>query len=353
MKAKILNLKPNSRFHFGRALADSDVSLADTDYCLHSDVLFSALVNNLATIKDRSCVECFINAFQEGKIRISSACYCLQKMDSGDLTYFIPKPVSLVNTVEQNDYEKIKLIKKVQFVTYELLNQEPKDWSTYGAFALDSETLDHLGFDKSYHALSKEAEVRIALTMYSKVLNTQVALRSINKDGQSKGPYHVSALQISDLSKVNLSVHFYFLYEITDAQFEDDFELAVSLLAYNGIGGERSSGYGQIESISTVVKLPDYFVSPTTDCHLLGLSKIIPKDAQELSNMNAYTHTVRGGRHGRGGHLKSVRMINEGAVIQGKVLGCIKSISPEHEETPNYRNGCSFTIALPDDFKLR
>ena len=359
MKAKILRLKPNSRFHFGRPLIDSDASLTDTDLYLHSDVLFSALVNNLSSVKDQDEVERFVNAFKEGAIKISSAGYCLQKMDDGEIVYLIPKPVSVVNGIDANEYDEIKLVKKVQFVNYALLSEDPAKWETNGFFSVDNLTLTNLGFGKDYYYISNDPERRTPLQLFRKVFDTKVGLRSTKEsnrvDGgmQSKGPYNVSAIEIADLGAASLKVHFYFLYEIFDPQFEDDFEVAVTLLQFNGIGGERSSGYGQIESVSSIEQLPPYFTAAKEGSYQLTLSKVIPKDVVELSCFKAYSHSIRGGRHSQDGYLKSVRMINEGAIIHGDAVGEIKSISPENTEIPYYRNGCCFTIALPDDFKLR
>ena len=90
IKAVLLELTPNSRFHFGKASIDANTALADTDEFLHSDVLFSALVNNLAQAKDKAFVDEFLAYFKSGAIKISSGFYCIK--DGDNYEYLLPKP---------------------------------------------------------------------------------------------------------------------------------------------------------------------------------------------------------------------------------------------------------------------
>lgn len=357
MRAKILKLKPDSRFHFGKPLIDSDTSLADTDSYVHSDVLFSALVNNLATTADiPETVDAFVNAFCEGKLKISSGFYCIEKTEetTDKYIFLLPRPANLINLVEFSDYDRIKRAKKVEFITPELLNKHPNSWYTRMNFAMDEKTLKNLGFDTDYRYRPSTTQEHMLLSLFHKKMDTLVGLRS-KKQGDNgqllpKGPYNVNTIQIADLTPINLKVHFYFLYEILDARFKADFELAVALLQYNGIGGERSSGCGQIESVEDLPSLPVFFEEQPTN-YQLSLSKIIPQ-ADELEKIKAYTHTIRGGRHSENGYLKSVRMINEGSVIAGTIAGKMVDISPENSRLKYIRNGKVFSISLPENFKL-
>lgn len=368
IKIKVFKLKPNSRFHLGKPLLDNDVSLTDTDVYPHSDVLFSALVNNLASVKGKETVDAFVNAFEEGRIKISSCFYCIESSDKS-YTFLLPKPANATNQVSLDNYDEIKGVKKIQFVDSNLLGENVATWKVDGNLALSSQTLDKLKLCHKSKAASSASEIygtdksgqAVRLKLFSKKLNTQVGIRSLKEETYidndkevkkmvSKGPYQVSYIQIADLSDIALQVHFYFAYEITDNMLEEDFELAVQLLQYNGIGGERSSGYGKIEEIETIEEVPEIFQKKTRTSLYLSLSKIIPKTSNELNCFKAYSHSVRGGRKTHEeGMLKSVRMINEGAVIAGTVDGKIADISPD-QSRKYLRYGKAFLLPLPDTF---
>lgn len=366
-KIKILKLRPNSRFHFGKPLIDNDTSLTDTDTYLHSDVLFSALVNNLASIKSKEEVDYFINAFSNGKIKISSVFYCVKSSDNS-FTFLLPKPVNLVNRVDINDYDSIKLLKKVQFIDANLLGQNIESWNLDGHVALSSLALKKLNLNFRKLTSNKAAEligldsnnVESRFKLYTKGINTQVGLRSVKDEISEtriitipKGPYQVSYIQIPDLSALSLSIHFYFLYEVSDSTIQIDFDLAVDLLQFNGIGGERSSGYGSIVEIKDCIHIPDIFRSMDKTDSYLGLSKIIPADKEELACIEAYTHCIRGGRNTHDlGVLRSVRMINEGSILSKPIKGRIADVSPDNSNT-YLRSGKAIVIPLPDSFKIK
>lgn len=366
MKIKILKLIPNSRFHFGKPLIDSDTSLTDTDKYLHSDVLFAALVSNLATVKDSNEVSDFVKAFEEGKMKISSAFYCLENADDS-FTLLLPKPADVVNKIDINDYDKIKQFKKIQFVSHDLISKDISEWIIDGNVAFSKPVLEKLQLKhRNQNEKAKVPEIfgeysdgnENRFRLFSKGLNTQVGIRSVKNETiiidskeediiVSKGPYQVSYIQIADLSALKLKVHFYFAYEISDSQYEYNFELAVKLLEYNGVGGERSSGYGKIEKIDSLNKIPELFMSSEKCNRYLSLSKIIPQNEQELKKIEAYTHCIRGGRQTHDlGLLKSIRMINEGAILTHPIEGNIVDISPDSSKK-YFRSGKALLIPIP------
>lgn len=371
MKAKILKIKSNSRFHFGKPLIDSDTSLKDTDTYLHSDVLFSALVNNLATIYHKDVVDAFVDAFETGRIKISSCFYCLETHDKS-YVFLLPRPANAVNQVKIDNYDQIKKIKRVQFIDSNLLRASIENWKVDGNWALSEQNLERLNLsykeksEKSvseiYGKTSGNKELRVSL--FSKKFNTQVGIRNFKEETYfdneneakrmvSKGPYQVSYIQIADLSEIDLQVHFYFVYDIIDQAVEDSFELAVKLLEFNGIGGERSSGYGKIEAVETIENIPEIFQNKINSSNYLSISKIIPKDLEELKTFKAYSHSIRGGRQTHdAGALKNIRMINEGAILTNTVSGKLVDISPEESSNKYQRNGKAFLLPLPEPFNI-
>lgn len=338
MKVKLLKVKPNSRFHFGKPMIDSDTSLTETDEFIHSDVLFSALINNLSTVKSKEEVDQFIQGFESGAIKISSGFYCIENEKTSDIEkkylFFLPRPVHLVNSIGIGEYDKVKQVKRIKFIDAALLDKKISDWKTGANFAVDASSIT------AFEVKTDE------LSLYHKDLATHVGIRSKSDDIEIKtgGPFKVSYINISDLRAYGLQVHFYFLYEITDSSYESDFELAVELLSYNGIGGERSSGYGTIEGVVTLESLPQHFIAKANAEFQLTLSKVAPRQ-EELALLHYYTHAIRGGRETTKGTLKSVEMLNEGAIVERGVQGCLVDISIE-ENRSYLRNGKAFCIGF-------
>src|SRR5699024_4603428 len=215
---------------------DRDSYLYDTDTHPHSDVLFSALVNNLASVADDQSVEEFIDAFKENKIKISSAFYCLKINDKNEFIYFLPSPADRTSNIDINKYDQIKQVKAVQFIDSDLLGVPIDEWEIVGVLALSKNTINRLSL-KEWNQFK----------LFDKDFNTQVRVRAQSEVNTDKDPYAVSFIQIPNLEHLKLSVHFFFMYELKDDSYRKDFELAVNLLKYNGIGGDRSRGYGSID----------------------------------------------------------------------------------------------------------
>lgn len=371
MQTVILKLKPNSRFHFGKPavttpypedatdenkspserLVDTSASLTDTDTFVHSDVLFSALVNNLSrVVPQQEDLGAFINAFEDGCIRISSAFYCLEDQaktpSSGENPYLflLPRPVDAPNTIDITQYDRIKQVKKVQFVCPQTLTQAPKKWPIAGALAIHESSLNAFKRANPNHKPLNINDIRL----FHKQTATQVALHAPNE--KAYGPYAVSYVQIADMrNTTGLGVHFYFMYELGAGLSEKTrnlFNLAVNLLPFNGIGGERSSGYGHIEKVVFTDQTPA--VPETHTKTLMTLGMLIPQQ-QDLENLRAYQYSTRGGRRTANSRLKMVRMIHEGALANKALKGSIANISPEHasKKKPHLRYGKAFTISIP------
>lgn len=331
-KIKVLELKPHTRFHFGKSSLDRDAYLSDTDTHPHSDVLFSALVNNLASVADDQSVEEFIDAFKENKIKISSAFYCLKIDDKNEFIYFLPSPADRTSNLDIHDYDQIKKIKAVQFIDSDLLGVPVDEWEIVGGLALSKNKIDRLSLKE-----------RDQFKLFDKDFNTQVRVRAQSEDNTDKDPYAVSFIQIPNLEHLKLSVHFYFMYELNEDIYKKDFELAVNLLKYNGIGGERSSGYGSIDEVHEKDVKPDFKSIHADAVTFMSLSKLLPKNKDELLSLSAYSHSIRGGRQTATQKLKYIRMIDEGAILNNVVDGRIEDLSND-SDVPHFRNGKAFLI---------
>ena len=376
MQAKLLKLSPNSRFHFGKSnvisklksdtndqvYTDGSASLTDTDTFLRSDVLFSALVTNLSQIKPQNEVDSFVQAFEEGHIKISSGFYCLeknrknsQKEKAPEYIYLLPKPVTAPNYIDIEKYDRIKQIKKVQFVCLDTIHEKPDDWLLLGNVGISSGRRQTIDPNQKFFYEGDEPEEgdndKENFKLFSKEVATHVGIHRPNDNAY--GPFSVSYIQIPDYQEYDLAVHFYFLYEVID-QYRELFNLAVELLRYNGVGGERSSGYGQIGEVQdTEVNLNLGSDETNADSHpQITLSMVIPEQ-DEVENLLFYQFSKRGGRETPHGRLESVHMIHEGAILKKEIKGMVASIAPEASKAKYKRNGKCFSIPVNPIFTKR
>jgi Uncharacterized protein predicted to be involved in DNA repair (RAMP superfamily) len=106
--------------------------------------------------------------------------------------------------------------------------------------------------------------------------------------------YQVGNLQIADNRDLfeNLQVHFYFLLKETPS---DVLKTVLNLLQHEGIGGQRSTGCGQVLSAS--ITKTELFNSIKGDS-FLALSKVVPtnEEISLLGKNTFYQTTLRGGR---------------------------------------------------------
>lgn len=313
IKSVVLKLTPNSRFHFGKASIDNNTALADTDEWLHSDVLFSALINNLAQVRDKDFVDQFVGHFQKGQIKISSGFYCIKNGD--EYEYLLPKPANATNFIK--DYPKIKQIKKLKFISSRFWEIKPEEW-----LHVDS-------LETKQALLEKKKGFENIPYLYKKEIVPNVVKHKPNE--QAEGPFSISVIQIPQLPE-NLSIHFYFLYDIVDEiseEIKSAFQLAIDMIAFNGLGGERSSGCGFIEEVIWQQEFPIPF---TPSGLMTNLGMFIPTE-QEFKQCLYYKYTTRGGRKTKDmGTLERVRMISEGAILRTDKhpFGKTARLSPVH-----------------------
>ncbi len=349
MNAIILQCRPNSLFHFGKIALDENTSLDDTSTYLHSDTLFSAIINTASKISNKSAVDELVDAFKEDKIKISSGFYCLEIAQK--YIYFLPKPYSY-NTLA--NAENQKAIRKIKFISKRVWEEGilPKDWDIQ-CITIQNKFLLHkeeLGLNISKAEMQK-------LNIYR--INSLPKVK-VHKRITTDALYYQTSLQLANNiieqkngQKVPVNVHFYFLADAdANASYFTLFFDALRLLADGGIGGERMVGCGHflgvdmdtLELKTETETETETEPKPTPASYYATLSLSNPKTT-ELPNYLCYDIVTRGGRPTiKDGVLKRVKMIAEGAITKEKVSGQIPSISVT--QNPFLRNGKSFCIPI-------
>lgn len=336
-----LDLRPGTQFHLGNRVPFDQSVLHDTDRQIHSDTLFSALVNIAAKIgKADELVEEL-----QTQNTLSSAFYLLEN-GSNPRVYFLPRPT--VPLVDSGD--TYKFIKQKAFVSIGVfeMGMAMNQWG-------DKTDSNELIAGKNWIATNKEIKELLGAEFdLEKIQNIRlfeivnIPQVRVHTTEEKHNYYQVGNLQIADNRDLfeYLQVHFYFLLKKDPS---DILKTVLNLLPYEGIGGQRSTGCGQI--LTAECSKTELFNLLKGDSYL-ALSKVIPtnEEVSQLGGNTYYQTTVRGGRiieNAQNLRLKQIRMINEGAVFENNIVGSAPDLRPDGKSNPYLRYGKAFLIQIP------
>jgi CRISPR-associated protein Csm4 len=337
MQAIILKCTPNSQFHFGQVAVDADTSLNDTSDFIHSDTLFSALINlaNKAFPNDVHKVLTLLgHGATEPKLRLSSAFYCLEK--GGQYLYFLPKPLNSQLTIEKEH----KQLKKIQFISKAVWEQRltPDNWLKEQGCKI---------IQKSFVVTAQEY-LDFTLKADDDIFKTEPLPKvAIHKQEKANSFYYQTNIQIGKLSEAH--IHFYFLldgFEKLNDTEKSIITILLKMLPSEGIGGERTTGCGIFKGMTQ----KEFNVSNNAANQFVTLSLTNPSSKEEFATFLQYDIIKRGGRRlgvaidsEKGSFLKRINMITEGSVVSKQIRGRIQDISPE-EDKSYLRNGIGFAL---------
>jgi len=336
MKAIILTPRDRAMFHLGQT------GLDDTSEILHSDTLFSALANVYAMAFGGA--DTFIAHLAEGRLRFSSGFHAIRH-DAGTL-FFLPKPPIRFSGTQRGKKEK-----SIRYLSHGVWN------CLCSRFDPDncSASIDLLAFPSigGTFAFLEEELPGIAShgrprPLWGVIDLPKVKVHTLDKDDR----LHLeTVVQFSarNMGEQSIQGCYHFLVDHTlDEHQWNEFLAAVRIMADEGIGGQRSSGCGQFESVSVA----DVNLSLTTDAsHFLGLSLVAPEGNDEFHNGLAYYDTMirGGGTLGRAGnatrHRRQIRLVREGALLKSAINGRLVDVSPGLDGSV-LRNGLNFSIPI-------
>jgi CRISPR type III-A-associated RAMP protein Csm4 len=355
--ALLLKCRPGSQFHFGTPPLDEQSVVDKTALVLHSDTLYSALIDICSRIFPEF-TENLIERFRSGDLIFSSASYFID-WKSGAQTerlFFFPKPVTL-NLGEEKTSRKVAFISKG--IWEQGILPTSKSWEIFGKFAmLKSEIPDH------WPDQSNDFEFIELLTI------PKVAIHKISKENSIYFQNNLvtpryqaleksAAQNFSDDAEMEenllFKTHFFVLLKCSTV-FEESLDflkikLLLEWLKDSGVGGERSVGCGRLENIEWA----NFEVNVSSQGHAASLLSLCqPADATELSLFSFFKTLTRGGRttgFSRDLILGRVKMIAEGAILTdgGEPMGRLIEL----EKSPNhsiFRVGKAFIVPLHENF---
>lgn len=327
-KAIILKCRQGSRFHFGEFAREQSTALFHTADYIHSDVIFAAFISSLAQICPEK-TDVFREYFQQGNIRLSSGFYAIEY--NKQTIFLLPKPTVLNISPTDNP----KKFKKIQFMSKGVWEKgvAPDKWFSDNSPCISPN-------EKSIF-LKEEIGSDALFPLSQKVDIQKVKARG----AEDKDNLYVQTDLILQGNE-NYAVHWYFLAE-TNLKDEDEklFYRIIGLLAANGIGGERSTGCGNIESVE--YQDFEFQINHPSDDQV-ALSLVFPKE--EGMNVCKYYQTkFRGGMClGPEKRLPVATALLEGAVMSEKVKPDVLDFSQNEKKYWKYSG--DFFLPLPLSF---
>lgn len=274
------------------------------DPIIHSDTLFSAIVNCYVKLYGDEKVSDFID-----KVKISSVFIGL-KIENEEI-YLLPKPQiepSFLETADRDarkEWKKLKLLSKNIFekVVSGDKNVKFKKWSGIAFTIEEYERLNIASMEKekfeNLSFINKYIEMKNALNRYT---------------GASEQLFSKEVLEFQSIG--NITPFLYFFIEGND----NEILASLRLMADEGLGGERSTGKGILSGIDKGnldinIKFNKY----------ISLSLAMPKDMGEAKKVESYNFIKRGGYAfygmGTGQRKKRIRMFDIGSVFNDKIEG--------------------------------
>jgi CRISPR type III-A-associated RAMP protein Csm4 len=352
MQTALLRCPPNAAFHFGKFSAYDETSLNDTSMHLPSDTLFAAMVNvfNDKVQTESHTTDAFVSLFRDGQIRFSSGFLCLEK--SGRLLFFLPK-LATTDLAAGTENTNHKQLKKIAYLSADIWEQNitPDRWADEcivlgGLYVCTKKSLATL-LNVEVADIPQGWNENLRLTQ----LHTRAQV-SVRSDDDATRLYYTTNLWLTDLRRLGVCSHLYFLYEFDnqiDNVWKGLFETSLRLLT---VGGERSVGCATFDS----VELNTAFKYECKNANAFGSVSLWIPNTDESLNDALYQVELRGGRwisSTDNYRLKQVRALREGAVTATQPAGCLADISPDNNTMgiPFLRYGVPLMLGIENRLK--
>lgn len=203
------------KWHFTTIVrfGNSKGHLAESDYIMHSDTLFSALCQEALAMEGEGGIQKLYDLFKNNRLIISDT------MPYRDETYFLPKPIL---HVEQAERETNSVLKKA--------NKNLKYIST-------THYNDYLAFLRD----QKDFDVINENNLLADLVNHENRVMVSLQGNESSQPFYVDGWRFAD------DAGLYFIVGYQDDEAMEWLESLLNRLELSGGGGKRNSGFGKFE----------------------------------------------------------------------------------------------------------
>jgi CRISPR-associated protein Csm4 len=287
MKKYRVKLKFKGPVHFGYKEKMDNL----TEYVVHSDTIFSGIMCCYSLLYGKDKTDKLVENFASG--------VCLFENSSAFVyvgeDYLLPRPINLDLYDVVGDYKKAK---KVKYVSESILDDKCRSGVCKGQFLLKE--------DYGGDVVKISERPRVVLDR----------LRN------SSNIYYISSCVFDE----NAGLWFYLK---VDPSVEREILAAIRLLGDEGLGGERTYGFGYFEPTFVEVKDDE----KDSDEYLL-LSLYSPSQEDDLKDsLLGYDFVERGGYvysiYSSDIKKRRIRMLVEGSVFRKKLRGTVVDVTPE------------------------
>lgn len=315
--------RPASLYHFG------EWSLEDSSRIIHSDTLFSALVNVSALLFGNRGPSALIQAAQDGSFRLSSAFPCIKILRNSDsaVLYFLPRPrIPFAKSLRDAEPLSKKELKRMRFISHTLFQKLLTDTVAEGEKPLAVTNLaEAKPLFTGFYLLQDEPLAGRSSTgsasPFATIVSPKVTLDRLTSASEFWDQTDLLLTEMGLRDGVRIVPGFFFMMNKVVDDLRNLLEGSLCLLLDEGIGGKRSSGRGLFASFE---RSRISFDLPENGRFTVNLSTLLP-ERDETNRLIAYDFIKRGGYvySGAGTTLQKpvVRMLSEGSVHSGVPRG--------------------------------
>jgi len=317
----------------------------------HSDSLFSALVLTMATITDDANVDEMLEEFRldEPPFLITSAFPY-----AGNVRFF-PLPLNVAIDDFHSKGEKIpdtKAIKRISFVSEEIFRKILADKTLLIEFLTEKNIL------KGGLLVSGDEKQHLPTNIQNGTMrifddHEKRPRVTIGREDNTSNLFFTGAVQYAP----GCGMWFGIRWQKDKTSWKDNLPTLFSVLEDEGIGGERSSGFGQVK----IKPWQNILLPDAAGRHWMTLSRYLPKfeEVSALYDENAgYSLDNVGGWLQSPGYSsqrrKTINMLREGSVfgpLDEQPIGKMVEIQPEYKTVnfdahPVYRSGLTIGVGF-------
>lgn len=301
MKRFRIKLKFTSPLHIGYKEGAFDL----TETTIHSDTIFSAIINCHSLLYDKDKTDNLINEGINENFKVSSAFYYI------DDEYLYPRPFGMDFKKYVDDFKKEK---KIKYISENILFNNVKEAYLKGNMLLCKDIKKYV-----YTVRERPRATLDRITNASNIFYTSTC-------------------------NFNEGCGLWFFVDAKE-DLIDEIISSIKLLGDEGIGGDRTYGYGQFE-----FECIEDNIKTIKDKNLL-LSLCIPDEKDKIEDLLSYNIVERGGyiysNYSKSKRHSLFRTIEEGSTVKGNFKGSIIEDTPEDFNYHKvYKFGRAFLIPL-------
>ena len=360
---------------------------------VHSDTLFSAICNNFRKIYGNETLEDLLTYLvglgdnDEKYFRLSSCFHYIdiyREAELCDTIYFLPNPLvkfPLDDQSEEFRKENPKILKKIQFISYEVLKklQQGQNLSLSqfhildNNYLIDEKDIRLLGLERfltlikepNNHLERIERAIRRKITIFDIIDEQRVRINRISEHSdpftESKLKFYSSNYYLQKNDKnidLQLVPGYYFIVDFSGINNDliDKIKSSIRLIIDEGLGGKRSIGCGLVDEVD-FRELDDGFeyfdlFNNNEKGYFTNISLVYP-NKEEIENVKFFNIYGRSGfvysADNTSQRFNDVKFIEEGAVFKKKIQGKLVQVASD-EFIKNYhriyKNGIGFYLNI-------